>query len=255
MNKTLLCLFTLVLLTGCATREDVAYLQNTTGQETVAVDYDVTVKPGDLLRIAVVNRDMRTVQDFNPSIPQSPEMDQLDMNNRQRMLGYLVDPDGFIQFPVLGNVKVGGKNKNELVQFFQSEISKFVKDPIVDIRILNYRITVLGEVNNPGTYTIQEERVNLLQAIGLAGDLTIFGKRQNVLLIRDVDGVQKTYRIDLRDASLLSSDLYYLKQNDVLVVEPTAAQIRSSGLDRSLPLIVSITSGIIVPLVIILTRN
>ncbi|GAA4440167.1 polysaccharide biosynthesis/export family protein [Pontibacter saemangeumensis] len=134
--------------------------------------------------------------------------------------GYLVDASGYIDFPVLGRVKVGGLTKQQVKAKLISELNRYVKEPTVNIRFLNFRVTVIGEVKNPNTFTIPSEKINMLEALGLAGDMTPYGKRDNVLLIREVDGVRSLTRVNLNSKDVLNSPHFYLQQNDVLYVEP-----------------------------------
>ncbi len=150
------------------------------------------------------------------------------MNPEQATLSYLVDSDGMINFPTLGKIHVEGMTRRELVSFITDKLTGPVKDPVVVVTFKNYRITILGEVRNPGTYTMPSEKTTILQALGMAGDLNLTAKREGIILIREVDGIQTHTKIDLRDASLLSSPYFYLSQNDVLYVPPTSARIANS---------------------------
>src|SRR5690606_13992216 len=134
---------------------------------------------------------------------------------------------------VLGNIKVAGYTRTELSKMLSDSISEYVKDPIVTIRILNFKVSLLGELNVPGTYHFNGERLSLPAALGLAGDMTIYGRRDNVLVIRD-DGQTKEYKyLDMRDPEILNNEFYYLQQNDVIYVEPNRAQVQSSSFNRN----------------------
>lgn len=159
--------------------------------------------------------------------------------------GYLVSPEGYIQFPVLGNIKVAGLTKTEIKNLITKELvnKKLLIDPVVNIRIINFKITVMGEVRNPTVFTVPSEKISILEALGTAGDLTVFAKRDNILLIREVNGEKIVRRLDLNSKNLLESPYYYLKSNDVIYVEPNAARL-SSG-ERSMqiwPLVLSTVS-------------
>ena len=138
--------------------------------------------------------------------------------------GYLVDSNGNIDFPVIGLVKVSGLTKNEAKSLLKEKLVKVVKDPIINIRYLNLRITVVGEVNRPDTFTIPSEEITIFQALGMAGDMTAFGKRENVLVMRKENGVLKLKRINLNKKDVLTSSYFYLKPNDVVYVEPDKAK-------------------------------
>ncbi|MAB57231.1 MAG: hypothetical protein CL524_06730 [Aequorivita sp.] len=156
-----------------------------------------------------------------------------------------------MDFPVLGNIKVAGLTRTELSDMLTQRISEYVKDPIVTIRILNFKVSLLGEVNRPGTYNFEGERLSLPAALGLAGDLTLYGRRDNVLVIRD-DGKTKNYKyLDLRSADVLNSEYYYLQQNDVVYVEPNRAQVQSSSFNRNTAIYVSVASLLLSAMAII----
>jgi polysaccharide export outer membrane protein len=143
--------------------------------------------------------------------------------------GYLVQENGNIEFPIIGSIKVGGLTRTQAIELIKQQLSSYVVNPTVSVRILNFRVTVLGEVRNPGTFTIPNERITILEALGISGDLLITGERQNVLVIREEDGTRKEYRVDLTQESLFSSPVFYLQQNDVVYVEPNRAK-RSAAL-------------------------
>ena len=169
------------------------------------------------------------------------------------MQTYLVDASGNIEFPVLGTVKLGGLTRSEANQVLKERLSEYIKDPIVNIRLANFTITILGEVNRPGTFTIQDERVSVSEALGLAGDLTIYGKRDNILLIREINGEKRYAKLDMTSVNIVSSANYYLTQNDVLYVEPNNARLRQSNFTENNSLIVSIV-GIAATVAAILIR-
>ena len=134
--------------------------------------------------------------------------------------GYLVDKDGFINFPVIGKIALAGLTKEEAIQKMTDLIKTQVKNPIVNVRFRNFKVTVIGEVKDPATFTVETEKINVLEALGLAGDMTAFGKRENVLIIREKDGSRVTARLNLNSKTVLNSPYYYLQQNDVVYVEP-----------------------------------
>lgn len=143
--------------------------------------------------------------------------------------GYLVDDDGQITLPMLGTLKVAGLTTSEVRALIGDIASNYFKNPTVQVRFANFKITVIGEVSKPATYTVPNEKVTLLDAIGMAGDLTIYGKRQTVLLIRDVKGKKEFVRFDLNDYSTFTSPYFYLKQNDVVYVEPTRSRANANN--------------------------
>lgn len=165
--------------------------------------------------------------------------------------GYLVNPEGFIQFPFLGNIKVAGQTKNQLKKYITDELvnRKLSVDPVVSIRIINFRVTVMGEVRTPGVVSVPSEKLSILEALGLAGDLTVFAKRDNILLIREENDKKIIKRLNLNSTDLLNSSYYYLKSNDVLYVEANAAKLGSA--ERSMQILPIALSGLSVLAVIV----
>ena len=147
--------------------------------------------------------------------------------------GYLVDENGYIDFPVLKAVKIGGLTKLQAKTLLTELLLKYLSDPIVTIRYLNYRITVIGEVSNPSSFPVPSERINILEAIGLAGDLTVYGKRDNVLIIKEKEGIRKTIQLNLTDRNVLNSPNFYLEPNDVVYIEPVKSRKDQASLTRN----------------------
>jgi polysaccharide export outer membrane protein len=172
-----------------------------------------------------------TVQTIDPTasiaVNQTPatSASASSAGNLSAISGFLVDKKGNVEIPMLGTVKVAGLTTSDAKEAIRTEAQKYYKDPTIQVRFANYKITVLGEVTKPASYTVPNERVSVLDAIALAGDLTIYGKRENVLLIREVDHKKEVIRLDLTSSKLLSSPYFYLKQNDVLYIEPGKGKI------------------------------
>lgn len=157
--------------------------------------------------------------------------------------GYLVDEAGYVNFPILGKVKVAGLTKTQATELFTFQLQAHVKDPIINIRYLNFKVTVVGEVNRPSTFTVPTQKLNILEALGMAGDMTAFGKRENVLVIREVDGVRKMIRLNLNNSEVLNSPYFYLQQNDVVYVEPDRMkEVQASANTRTLSIIAAAAS-------------
>lgn len=243
----------IVLATSCVPRQKIAYFQNI---ENLTSNMDnkksITLKPDDLLSIIVSSSNIESVQPFNVislARPGQGAVNNLTSNSQE--VAYLVDSEGNIHFPVLGAIQAEGLTPKELRETLTSQLKEYIKDPIVNIRLLNFTVSVLGEVGRPGTYTVNGERIALPEALGLAGDLTIFGRRDNVLVVREHNG-EKTYEyIDLTSSESLNSDFYYLQQHDVVYVEPNKAQRQSSSFNRNTSVYVSMASLLISVLVII----
>lgn len=170
----------------------------------------------------------------------------------QQVSGFLVDKDGNVTIPMFGAIKVSGMTTHQAKEAITAKVSALYRDPTVQVRFANYKITVLGEVARPATYTVPNERVTLLDAIGLAGDLTIYGKRDNVLLVRDMGTHKEFVRFDLNSAELFNSPYYYLKQNDVIYVEPGRAKVAANNAERTQ--IISIVGTIASLLIVAFSR-
>ncbi|AKD03973.1 sugar transporter [Pontibacter korlensis] len=147
--------------------------------------------------------------------------------------GYVVDKNGAVNFLVLGKIQLAGLTKEEATNKLTGILKDYIKEPVVSIRYLNFKVTVLGEVNNPSTFAVPTEKVNIMEALGYAGDMTIFGKRENVLVIREVDGVRSVGRMNLNSKDIFDSPYYYLQQNDIVYVEPVKAKAAQSNMTRT----------------------
>lgn len=206
----------------------------------------LVIQNNDLLSISVSSLNPEASAIFN----QPNNSNANNTTTTTTATGYLVDGEGNIQFPFLGTVKAAGLSKDELKNKLTKDLvdKKLLVDPIITIRFLNFKVTVLGEVAHPTVVTVPSERISLLEAIGLAGDLTIYAQRDNVLVIRDEDGKKVTHRLNLNSTELFNSPYYYLKTNDVVYVEPNKAKVATtSRLPQWIPIILSALSlGIIV---------
>lgn len=213
---------------SCKAPEDVVYFQGTKDLEKIVIkkDTETIFKTDDLISIYVSAIDMETARPFNLSLG-AISNNSNNSNNSTAPL-YLINSNGIIDFPVLGNLKIAGLSRIETTQLIRKKLEAYINNPVVTIRLENFNITILGEVNNPGTYNITNEKINLIQAIGLAGDLTIKGKRKNVTVIRESDTLKTYHKIDLTSKSLFESPGFNLKQNDIVYVEPNESQVRTS---------------------------
>ncbi|UAB84818.1 polysaccharide biosynthesis/export family protein [Zunongwangia sp. SCSIO 43204] len=246
------------LLTSCVSREDIVYFNNAESLDIASnkVSYDaLKIKPNDQLNITVSADEVEAAMPFNlPFVGKSLGGADSGLNVTNALQSYLVNSDGEIQFPVIGTIEVAGLNRKELSIFLEKKISEFIKNPIVNVRISNFQITVLGEVARPGTFSVSDEYLSLPKALGLAGDLTIYGKRKNVLIIRELENGDKQHAyLDLTDSNFINSPYYYLQQNDVVYVEPNAPQIQSSSYNRNASVYISIAS-VLVSLAVLITR-
>lgn len=225
----------IAILTGCKTPKDVTYFQDvdTAGSLSVASPLEIKIYPEDKLSIIVHSKDPQLAALFNLPIVarRVGYSSQTSLAQSQEMSIYTVDGDGMIDFPVLGKLKVAGLNRRQISDMIKEELISrhLVKDPTVTVEFDNLYVSVLGEVNRPGRYNLNRDRVTLLDALGMAGDLTILGRRDNIVVIRNINGTTTTYRVDLTKASeLYASPAYNIQQNDVIYVEPNDNRVRQS---------------------------
>lgn len=238
------------LFASCQSYKKVPYLQDAEvinqAQQQEKL-YDATIMPKDLLTIVVSCTNPELAVPFNlvAATPLSTGSSQMQMTTTQPTLQqYLVDNEGRINFPVLGTLKVGGLTKSQAEELIIKNLKPYIKEtPIVTVRMSNYKISVLGEVTRPGTFTITNEKVNLLEALAMAGDMTVYGVRDNVKLIReDANGKQEIHTLDLNKTETILSPYYWLQQNDVIYVTPNKAKARNSDIGNSTSLWFSATS-------------
>jgi polysaccharide export outer membrane protein len=225
------------MLSSCGTVKDIAYFQNKVVNQPEKIDKHagIVIQPKDMLSISVSSRNPELVAMFNLSLVQYTPGSEMGGagGGQQRMLGYVVDNNGYIDFPVLGSIKVAGLTRWELSEMIKTRLVKdgLLPDAVITVEFMNFKVSVLGEVASPGTYTIQGDKVTILQALSLAGDLTIYGQRENVSVIRERDGERVFFQINLCDVDLFKSPAYYLQQNDVIYVEPSVEKARQSTID------------------------
>ncbi|NQZ45268.1 MAG: polysaccharide export protein [Flavobacteriaceae bacterium] len=240
-----------LLVSSCATRQDVVYFQNSRNFETIVDEstFSPKFKVDDLVSIHISTLNPEASEPFNLF------RGSQEGGIRPEQVDYLVDKDGEIDFPVIGKVKISGLSPEEVRVLLREKLSDYLKNPIINIRLKNFTVTVLGEVNRPGQYSVQGERITILEALGLAGDLKLKAKRGNVMVIRDFDGTKVYTKVDLTNKDILSSPVYYLTQNDVVYVEPNQSAIRTSSLDNTTNIYISIASILITSTVILITRS
>lgn len=254
--KKLILFLVLATLAGCTSRKNLLYFQGNgpAGSESVGT-YTPVLKKGDVLQIHVMGLDPETAVPFNlPTTTYYPSNIGGYSQGAPTPPGYLVDVEGFIDFPVIGKLQVAGLPRKEAVEMLKEKLREYIQKPSVIIRILNYKVTVLGEVKNPGTFTIPNERITLPEALGIAGDLLITAVRKNVLVIRDVNGIKSEMRIDLTSKGLFNSPAYFLQQNDIVYVEPNRAKINSSVVNTANAGIAISVLSLIITMATLLTR-
>lgn len=249
-SKYLVTLIWGLMLLGCATKKDIVYNLDASGRYIQQEFKNISIDYGDVLDINVSALNPESVAIFKRNTGNVQANVQPEILKLQ---GYLVDEQGFIEFPVLGKVSAVGLTTSDLANELKDKVSVYVKNPSVNVRLANYKITLLGEVRSPGTYTVLEERIDIMQAIGLAGDLTINADRRNVKLLRRTDNKIEDISLNLIEGDLLGSPYYYLKQNDVLYFAPNTAKVKSSGLIGNVGTVATVLS-LLLSFVVILGR-
>ncbi|WP_417940024.1 polysaccharide biosynthesis/export family protein [Flavobacterium sp. RS13.1] len=246
-NRSIL-LMLLSLFFSCASKKDIVYYQNIDGINTSQniASYEVKIQPDDLLMIIVSAEDPEIAMPFNLTTVTIPNASNLQSAmGQQTIQSYLVDRNGNIEFPVLGKLQVGGLTRTEVLQSLKDKIGVYIKNPIINLRIMNFKVSLQGEVNSPGTYSVASERVTLIEALSMAKDLTIYGKRKNILVIREINGVKSYNRVDITKADFINSPFYYLAQNDIIYVEPNNTKVNAAAVGPNTSVIISAISILI----------
>jgi polysaccharide export outer membrane protein len=224
-----------LILSACGSTKNVSYLQdmNVLREQTIRQKYEAIIHRDDLLSIYVNSKNPELTAPFNMPVVSSQVGSEVSPN--QRVLGYLVDVNGDIDFPMLGKIQVEGLSRFQLTNLIKNWLTQenLIKDPIVTVQFLNFKISVMGEVNHPGSFTITGDRVTLLEALSMAGDLTIYGKRNRVAVIREERGERSILFHDLRSVKIFNSPCYYLQQNDIVYVEPNRARAGQSQINQN----------------------
>ncbi len=224
----------MLMLASCATPKHISYFKDMRpggSGLTLPEPTEIRIRPKDKLSILVNSQDLRLTNLFNLPIVSQQIGQETSSNKNGGMSGYTVNSYGDIDFPVLGALHVQGMTREEVASYIKQELQShdLIKDPVVTVEFMNLVISVLGEVNTPGRFNIDRDNLTILDALSLAGDLTIYGNRKNVLVMRNENGIQRVYGIDLCSANqLYSSPVYYLQQNDVVYVEPNDTKARQS---------------------------
>lgn len=244
----------LLLSFSCTNKKNLVYFQGNLTNNEANKNYSPLLRSDDILSITVMGLDEQAAKPFNlPSVGVNQAIGGY-IQGAPTPPGYLIDADGFIDFPVVGKLKLGGLSRNAAIDLIKEQLKPYLSNPTVLIRILNYKITVLGEVRNPGTFTIPNERITLPEALGIAGDLQITGVRKNILVIRETEGKRTETRVDLTSKSLFSSPVFYLQQNDVVYVEPNRAKVNSSVVNASNVSLVISTISLLITMAVLFSR-
>ena len=235
--------FFIFLFTSCAKSKDFIYFQGNSDNNEPTRKTSVTLKPDDLLSVLVFGAEEESLKLFN--FPSSATNNRGYTSGSPIQNGYLINSQGEIDFPLIGKIKLTGLNIEEATELIKTEIQTYLKSPIVSIQIQNFKITILGDVKNPGTIQIPNDRFTLIQALGVAGDLNISALRKNILVIREENNIKKEYRIDLTSKAILNSPVYYVNQNDIIYIEANKSKINSSVVSSAAGVFISVASLLI----------
>lgn len=245
MKKLSFLLLLSVVLTqvSCISSKKYYYLQGEYDMKNSSANYEPIIQKDDRISIFVTSVQKDMAEPFN--LTSNSYANSNNINN-----GYLVDNEGNLDFPVLGKISVAGFTVEQLKLMLKDKLSIYLKDPVINVRILNFKVTVLGAVGSPGIKNFETNRVTLLDALAAAGDLSVFGKRDNILIVRDYQGVKSFHKVDITNANFVNSPFYYLDQNDMIYVQERKAKVDATSFP-SLPLIVSILSLVTTVLILI----
>lgn len=243
----------LILLSSCSARRNLVYFSDLTGKsgesQIITNDIEPKIQANDLLSITI------NTLSSESNVLFAVNSNNMNKNGYSEKEGFRVNKLGNVNLPVAGNINLQGLTIEEAQQTVVKSLNNYVKDPIVNIQFLNFRVTVIGEVNHPSTFTMTNEKMNLLEALGMAGDMTAYGKRENVLLIREIEGKRTVIRMNLNKGNILNSPYFYLKQNDIVYVEPDKAKaLDFSPNNRLMPLVVATISAVAVLATTLLNR-
>lgn len=251
MKKHLMMAVVAILFASCGSVKNVAYLQNSDIVDLTGSDYlyDARIMPKDILTITVNTVNPEASEPFNLSVQTAYTIGRSLNSGGGTLMTYLVDNNGCIEFPVLGTLQVGGLTKTDCEKMIHDKIMPYLnatENPVVTVLKSNYKISVLGEVNRPGMFNVSNEKINIFEALAQAGDLTIYGVREKVKLIReDKNGGKQIITLNLNDAEIIKSPYYYLQQNDIVYVEPNTVKARNSTIGQSTTLWLTSTSILI----------
>ena len=243
--KKIVLLLTVLSLASCVSRREMVYLYNAdqgVKNEAGKVGYEPLLQNDDVLTIIVSAENPEVAAPYNLKTVSVSNNNGLATNQANNLENYIIDKNGEIEFPQLGKIKLAGLTRNEAVEKLKGILSEYITNPTVHMRIVNFKISVIGEVSSPGMHNVSGERITLLEALSLSGDLTIFGKRKNIMVIREQEGAKTVAKVDITDTNFLNSEYYYLKQNDVVYVEPNGARRNASIIGPNITVGLSVLS-------------
>ena len=249
LHTLLIALLLLGALSSCSSQKKMAYVREITAASADSVNMffqpqrEAHIVCGDALNITVNALDLEAVETFNMPLYSPGQVGTDRVYSSYQLQCYYVDKDGCINFPTLGKLHVEGMTVSQLTDTLTFEISKSVNDPIVNVHFANFQVTVLGEVTRPGRFNVGSERVTIFEALGLAGDLTPYGRRDNILVARETNGKMQFERLNINNASVYASPFFYLQQNDVVYVEPNRVRaVNSQNISLYLSMITTLGS-------------
>lgn len=231
MKKLSFIVIVIFLFSSCSTRKEIVYFQGAEELEGMKslMEFEPEFEVNDVLHIKVTSMNEEVAAPFQMQTGGQSRMGGGGQQNNSSLMGYMIDVDGNIQFPVLGQIPVVGKSRSELEAYLTDEIKRYVTDVVVAVRLLNFRVVVLGEAGSQTVVQVENERISVPELLATVGGINYTGKRQNILVIREVNGIKSVGRIDMTTADIFSNPYYYLKQNDIVYVEPTLRQVKSAG--------------------------
>jgi len=243
------------LFFSCASKKDVIYFQDSSELDLTKIDkeFQPIIEVNDILYVTLSSVNQEVLEPFLRV--KQYQLTNTVYSSNPGLSGYLVNVDGNISFPIIGDVEVEGHTRQFIEDYLKTEITKYVKDVVVDVRIMNFKVTVIGEVKNPGVYQIVDERVTLTEALALAGDLTVDANRHAITIIREENDVQKVTKIDLTTSDLYNSPFYFLKQNDLVYVEPSKKGVVKTGFVSDISILLSIVTVILSATILITNIN
>ena len=242
MKIRVLVIVLLLVITSCASRKDILYLQDADANYSSKIEYqNATIQPNDILKITIETLEPLAALPYNRGVSGSASANSPEL---MQLMGYLVSNEGEINFPVLGQISVSNLTTRQIEDKIKELLVEggHLNNPNIVVRLLNAKITILGEVNAPGTYTFTEQNITVLQALGYAGDLTINGKRDDIIITRDVNGVRQISHIDLTSTEFMNSEYYYIKPNDNIIVNQNDPRVKQSGYIGNVGTVLSVVS-------------
>lgn len=233
--KGILVVVAALSMASCSTYKNINYIQDVEANkaEKIAINKGILIQPKDMISIVVSSRNPELAVMYNLPVVSYQAGSETSTTGYQKLIGYVVDNDGDIDFPILGKIHAAGMTRWDLAKEIKKQLENEVKDAVVTVQFMNFKISVLGEVTSPGTYSIEGDKITLLEALSLARDLTIFGRRDNISVIREQNGERVVYQVDIRSVEMFKSPAYYLQQNDVVYVEPNKVRAGQSTINEN----------------------